>query len=131
MKPRSLITVFCTVLLAISVTTAAQADSDTSVDAVETPNLIIYRPSQRAVLSYMNYRLYLNGKNLGKLANGKRMELQLLPGRYTLMANDAVQTRLQFDVQPGKTTLVKAEVNPALCMPMVDMEPQWLASTDE
>ncbi|UTW46369.1 hypothetical protein KFE80_05680 [bacterium SCSIO 12696] len=109
--------------------TAVQAENKHSTAEVAEPNVVIYRPNQRAMLSYMDYRLYLNGKSLGKLPHGERLELHLSPGSYQLMANDSAQSQLQFEVKTGKTTVVKAQVDSALCMPMKEMKPQLVAAT--
>ena len=109
-------------ILTFPVLTNAVLAEPVTADDRQGTNLVIYRPSQQAGLSYLDYRLYLNGKNLGKLSNGERMELQLDPGRYTLMANDADQSQLVFTVRAGNTTVVKAQVSRALRMPLVNME---------
>ncbi|MDM3870992.1 hypothetical protein QSV34_06445 [Porticoccus sp. W117] len=131
MKTQFLTGAIAAMLFAASVSSGVQAENTQSAIMAEEPNVVIYRPSQQAMLSYMDYRLYLNGKSLGKLAHGKRMELQLAPGHYQLIANDSAKSQLKFEVEAGKTTVVKTEVDSALCMPMSEMGSPVVASTSK
>ena len=102
----------------IAATAFAQAEEATTTE--ETANLVIQRPHQQAQYSYMDYRLYLNGKNIGKLSNGEKMEFRLQPGRYTLVANDRDGSELSVVVKAGQTMVVDGRVDRELQMSLAN-----------
>ena len=113
-----------TLIFSTLIAAAVFAQADNSVTLDESANLVIQRPHQQAQYSYLDYRLYLNGKNIGKLSNGETMEFRLQPGRYTLVANDREGSELSVLVKAGETVIVDGQVSRELQMSLVDQSVQ-------
>ncbi|MGS2724121.1 hypothetical protein ACVBEJ_10280 [Porticoccus sp. GXU_MW_L64] len=113
-----------TLFFFVLITTGIYAQAEQTNIAEDAVNLVIQRPHQKAMLSYLDYRLTLNGKSIGKLSNGETMEFRLQPGRYELMANDSKFSRISLLVEEGKTLVVDGRVGRDLQMSLVERSAQ-------
>ena len=72
--------------------------------------MLYIAPKQVAILSYANFRVYVDDNRVGDLKSGKHSVLWLSSGKHTIRINDRTHTRLTVDVKNSQTTVVRSEV---------------------
>lgn len=90
----------------LSVTSLAVAETTVTND--HSANLVIYRPNDN---SSLNYRIWVDGKYVGKLKVDEAMKLQVDPGKHVISSNDHNRTRLSVSVAEQGVTYVRKEVH--------------------
>ena len=121
---------FIAITLISAFTMAAQAGNGatdqqaavTGADAASS-SIIIYRPKQSASVKTINYRLYVNGKSLGRLKTSSYYSLDLAPGVHKVSVNDKAKSEYILNVTAGETLVVKGLVSRTLGVNFTEMAP--------
>ncbi len=74
-------------------------------------NLVVYRDKGLASNSHMYYRLFVDGKLVGKLKRNTAFHLQLGSGEHRIGFNDEKQTSMTVNVSDDSTTFIKGTVD--------------------
>jgi hypothetical protein len=86
---------------------APSAYAEPAIQSPATANLIIYRPND---YSAMNYRIWVDGRYLGKLKRDKALELHVSPGEHVIRSNDRNRSELAVTVNEQGVTYVHSEI---------------------
>ena len=103
---KTLITSYLTIIISIlSLIPCAYAEAGST--PAEPVNLIIYRPNDH---SAMNYRVWVDGRYMGKLKPKEVIEMHVLPGKHVISSNDRNRSELVVTVSKQGVTYVRNEI---------------------
>lgn len=87
-------------------TPAESAPGDTATEAAGTGTVIFFRPS-KFVGAAIGFKVRENGRELGKLRNGKYFVLQVAPGVHQYEVQGEAKDMLTLEVEAGETYYVQ------------------------
>ena len=100
--------------LFVGTTGVAIAEAPMSAEspmALPDANLVIYRSGEANKTQSVNYRLYVDGKPVGKLRHNTAFPLSLSAGVHTVTLNDPDSTELLVEINANHTAIIRAEVH--------------------
>lgn len=74
-------------------------------------NLIIQRSDEGNANATLYYRIWVDGKHIGKLKRGRAMRLQLSAGTHSIRANDPAHTERTVQISAQGVTYIQADIN--------------------
>ena len=84
-------------------------------------SVIIYRPKQSASVKTINYRLFVDGKSLGRLKTSSHYSLDLAPCTHKISVHDKAKSGYILNVAAGETLVIKGLVNRKLAVDFTEM----------
>lgn len=84
------------------------AEESYSANELDQGMLTIYRTADN---SAVNYRLSVDGKNIGKLKPNAAINIQLEVGEHVIMSNDRDETKLTVLVDGDNHTYIRKEID--------------------
>jgi len=100
---------------------AESLDTVRSLSTPGTTKLVVFRSRESTQTATMNYRLFIDGKHIGKLKVGDFYALEMMPGDHTLKTNDRGKTAVDFVLRENHTLVYRANVLRDLSVELAEM----------
>lgn len=112
-----------TTFASLNAPSAIAAPKITNTSADQQAQLVIFRTVKHGKNHGINYRLLLDGQQVGKLTADKIIQLQLKPGEHIIQSNDRYHSSLTVNLKPGQTLFVNGSIDRHFRLNMVEAEP--------
>lgn len=99
------------------------AANDAGVDLATNTHLVIYRSDNSAANTATYYRIWVDGKHIGKLKRDTVMNLQLAAGEHIITANDREHTQFVVVTSEHGITYVQADIDKRRRLSLTSSEP--------
>lgn len=74
-------------------------------------NMVIFRGSGEPTTEALYYRIYVDGKRIGKIRKNTAFHLELSVGEHMITLNDGAKTKLQVHVSNARVNYIKVSLN--------------------
>lgn len=91
-------------------------NSDLAESATPQAQVVIYRPQADGRTGYINYRVSIDGKRLGRFKAGTFYLLDVSPGAHSIKSSDRGAQAIEFFVGENETLVLQGEVAPNYSM---------------